>query len=84
MYFVYAIKSLSKKRVYIGHTQNFDERLRYHNAGYVKSTSGDRPWVLIALEEFKTKSKARWIERGLKKSSNKRMQWIQRNKVDTA
>ena len=82
MYFVYAIQNLSKKRIYIGHTRDFNKRLQYHNAGYVKSTSDDRPWVLVALDEFKTKSKARWIERELKRSSNKRKKWISQNKVD--
>ena len=83
LYFVYAIKSLSKERIYIGHTKNFKERLQYHNAGYVKSTSNDRPWVPFALDKFETKSEARWIERELKRSSGKRKRWIEENKVGT-
>jgi len=81
MYFVYAIQSLSKKRIYIGHTKDFKKRLQYHNAGYVKSTSNARPWVLLALDEFDTRSKARWIERELKRSSGKRRKWISKYKV---
>jgi len=80
MYLVYAIKSLSKERIYIGHTKDFNKRLNYHNAGYVKSTSDDRPWVLLALEEFGTRGKARWFERELKRSSGKRKKWIEKRK----
>jgi putative endonuclease len=81
MYFVYAIQSLSKKRIYIGHTKDFNKRLQYHNAGYVKSTSDARPWVLIALDQFETRSNARWIERELKRPSSKRKKWISQKKV---
>jgi len=81
MYLVYAIKSLSKERIYIGHTKDFNKRLKYHNAGYVKSTSDDRPWVLLALGEFGTRGKARWFERELKRSSGKRKKWIEKRKV---
>jgi len=78
---VYAIKSVSKERIYIGHTKDFNKRLKYHNAGYVKSTSNDRPWVLLTLEEFGTRGKARWFERELKRSSGKRKKWIGKRKV---
>lgn len=81
MYLVYAIKSVSKERIYIGHTKDFNKRLKYHNAGYVKSTSNDRPWVLLTLEEFGTRGKARWFERELKRSSGKRKKWIGKRKV---
>ena len=81
MYFVYAIESLSKERIYIGHTRDFDKRLKYHNSGYVKSTSDDRPWMLLDLEEFGTRGKARWFERELKRSSGKRKKWIEKRKL---
>ena len=81
MFNVYAIESLSLKRIYIGHTKTIDERLRYHNLGYVKSTARGGPWNLIALEEVENKDEARWIERSLKKSKGNRMKWIEKNRI---
>jgi putative endonuclease len=80
MYLVYAIRSLSKERIYIGHTNNFEKRLQYHNSGYVKSTSNARPWILLASEEFETRNKARWFERELKRSKGKRKKWIEKSR----
>ena len=68
MLHVYAISSLRVHRIYIGYTSNIDKRLKYHNSGYVKSTSRDKPWKLIALEQLATREEARWIEYSLKKS----------------
>ena len=76
MFDVYAIKSAAINRIYIGHTQDINVRLKYHNSGYVKSTSKHRPWKLIALEQVEDKSAARWLERSLKISRGKRLKWI--------
>ena len=81
MFFVYAIKSLTEERIYIGHTQNIEIRLKYHNSGNVKSTAQYRPWILTALKEVKNKNDARWIERELKRSRGKRIRWIERNRI---
>lgn len=81
MFFVYAIKSLTEERIYIGHTQNIEIRLNYHNSGYVKSTVLHRPWELIAFQEIKNKNEARWIERELKRSREKRIKWIEQNRI---
>ena len=78
---VYAIESESVNRIYIGYTKDIDARLKYHNSGYVKSTAKDRPWRLIALEIVKSKNKARWLERSLKKSRGKRLKWVKRNGI---
>ncbi|MBM4340827.1 MAG: GIY-YIG nuclease family protein [Deltaproteobacteria bacterium] len=81
MFCVYAIESVAKKRVYIGHTNSIDNRLKYHNSGYVKSTSKDMPWRLVAVERIEGKDQARWIERSLKKSRGKRLKWMDKNRV---
>ena len=81
MFDVYAIESLNIKRIYIGQTKNIDERLRYHNSGYVKSTAKDRPWRLIALEKIESQNEARWLERSLKKSRGKRIKWLNENRI---
>ena len=79
MFFVYAIESLGVERIYIGYTKDLDERLKYHNSGYVKSTSQDRPWTLVAFEIAESKNEARWLEHSLKKSRGKRNKWIGKN-----
>jgi predicted GIY-YIG superfamily endonuclease len=81
MFCVYAIESLAIKRIYIGHTNHINARLKYHNSGYVKSTAKDRPWRLVALEKVESKDEARWIERSLKKSRGKRVKWIEKNRI---
>jgi len=78
---VYALESSAIKRVYIGHTKNIDERLKYHNSGYVKSTSQDRPWRLVAFGKVESKNGARWLERSLKKSRGKRKKWLSKNRI---
>jgi len=81
MFYVYAIESEAEKRIYIGHTNNIDNRLKYHNSGYVKSTLKDIPWRIVALEKTESKDQARWIERSLKKSLGKRLKWLDKNRI---
>ena len=79
MYWVYAIKNQTNGRIYIGQTANLEKRLATHNAGKVPSTKLDRPWSIIAYEEFNTREEARWQEFNLKKSKGKRLKWLQAN-----
>ena len=81
MFYVYAIESLKTERVYIGHTNDHNDRLKYHNSGYVKSTANDRPWRIIALEEVESRPEARWLEKSLKNSRGKRLKWIKINRI---
>ena len=81
MFDVYAIESLATKRIYIGHTIDLDARLKYHNSGYVKSTAKDIPWRLVAEEKFESRKEAKWLERSLKKSRGKRINWIEKNRI---
>ena len=81
MFFVYAIESLGVERIYIGYTKDSDERLKYHNSGYVKSTSQDRPWKLVAFEKVENENEARWLERTLKKSRGTRFKWLRKNRI---
>ena len=79
MYTIYALKSLSSDRIYIGHTNSIERRLKEHNAGIVRSTKCDRPWELIAIEKAASKSEAMWIERRLKNSHANRNRWLQKH-----
>jgi putative endonuclease len=81
MFYVYALESVAVKRIYIGHTNDIDTRLKYHNSGYVKSISTNIPWRLVALEKVESKSEARWIERSLKKSRGKILKWLDKNRI---
>jgi putative endonuclease len=81
MFQVYAIESLLTGRVYIGQSHNIAERLKLHNQGYVKSTSRDGPWRLLAFENFDSRDEARWRERTLKKSKGRRTRWIEENRI---
>jgi putative endonuclease len=83
MFSVYAIESLTRKRIYIGYTKDINERLKRHNSGYVKATAQDRPWTLLALKNIETNNEARWLERSLKKSRGKRIKWLNENRVET-
>ena len=80
MFYVYAIKSHLAGRIYIGQTENVMARIAFHNDGQVKSTDKDRPWDLIAFEEFETREAARWRERELKKSHGRRTRWIEEHR----
>jgi putative endonuclease len=66
MYYVYVLKSLKDGNLYIGQTSNLDQRLRHHNSGRVKSTTGRAPFELVYSDEFPTRGEAIKKERSLK------------------
>ena len=76
MFYVYAIRSRLAGRIYIGQSENVTARIASHNDGQVRSTKKDRPWDLIAVEEFETREAARWREHELKESHERRIRWI--------
>jgi len=64
---VYVLYSKTHDRLYIGYTSHLYNRLMHHNQKGVKGwTIKYRPWVLIHLELFYTKSEALSRERSLK------------------
>ena len=81
MYFTYILESISSGRLYIGQTNNIDDRLRRHNLGHNKSTRGRGPWKLLHSKQFSTRSEAMFLERKLKsfKNPEKVMDWIIQN-----
>jgi putative endonuclease len=72
MYLVYAIKSLKKKYIYVGMTNNLERRLLQHNLGKGKATKPYAPFKLIYTEKFKTRVEARIKEKYLKQGDGKR------------
>ena len=81
-YWVYAIESEVPGRIHIGQTSDLDDRLKRHNSGEAYSTKAQRPWILVAYEEFSSRSKVKWKESELKKSKGKRLKWIKENKLN--
>jgi putative endonuclease len=70
-YFVYAIKSETDGRIYVGFSENVQNRVKEHNSGKTKSTKGYRPWKLFFTEECKTRIEARKLEKYYKGGSGK-------------
>src|SRR5574338_191385 len=66
MYYVYAIKSVVRKYIYVGITNNLKRRFEEHNSGSNKTTKAYRPFVLIYYEECKDRIEARTKEKYFK------------------
>ncbi|MFN8279487.1 MAG: GIY-YIG nuclease family protein [Saprospiraceae bacterium] len=54
------------KKYYVGSTSNPDDRLIRHNRGEVNFTSKGIPWVLICIEEYRTREEALQQEKKIK------------------
>lgn len=71
MFYVYFLKSLKNNNLYIGSTENLENRLHLHNLGKVKSTKFYKPWKLVGSELYQTRSEAVKKERFLKTSQQR-------------
>ena len=80
MFTVYAIRSITTGRIYIGQTNDFEGRLREHNAGSIKSTKKDRPWQLYEWQQVMKRKEAMYIEWTIKRSKGLRDKWLEANK----
>ncbi|MSU56346.1 MAG: GIY-YIG nuclease family protein [Candidatus Taylorbacteria bacterium] len=70
-YYAYVLRSLKNDDLYVGSTEDVENRLRLHNSGRVRSTKAYRPWVLLQKEEFSSRSEAVRRERFLKTHQQK-------------
>lgn len=66
MYYVYVIKSLQDRRLYIGHTNNLIKRIKAHNQGLVKATRNRKPFKLLYYEAGNALEDAIQREKSLK------------------
>ena len=73
MYFVYVLKSDENDDIYIGSTENIQNRLGQHNSGKVRSTKAYKPWRLLEYREFLTRPEAVRHERFLKTGQQKEL-----------
>jgi putative endonuclease len=71
MFFVYAIRSLTRNYIYVGLSNDYERRIREHNNGYERTTKPYRPFDLILIEEFSTRPEARQREKYLKSGVGK-------------
>jgi len=59
MFFVYVLYSPSANKFYVGYTSNLESRLLTHNQLGTKDwTKRYRPWELVYIESYQTKSSA--------------------------
>ena len=71
MFFVYAIRSLTRNYIYVGLSNDYERRIREHNDGYERTTKPYRPFEIILIEEFLTRPEARQREKYLKSGVGK-------------
>lgn len=71
MVIVYAIWSERFNRIYVGMTQDIDNRLKQHNAGMTQSTKHYRPWKIIFTAVFEDWEKGRVAEKYYKSGIGK-------------
>ena len=80
MYYVYVLRSMKDKRLYIGCTNNLQRRLREHNSGLNSSTRYRIPFKLIYYEAYVNKEDAFAREKILKsKWGNRFLQRVLRS-----
>ena len=63
MFYAYVLMSRADGKLYIGHTEDLEHRLKQHNVGEVDSTRHRIPFDLVYSKEVATRSEARWQER---------------------
>ena len=71
MYYVYFLKSEKNGDLYVGSTENLENRIFFHNSGKVKSTKAYRPWKLVGFEEYQSRSEATRKEKFFKTGQQK-------------
>lgn len=71
MYFVY-ILMCNDNKLYIGYTENLEERIKRHESGHVFATKGRLPVDLIFYEAFHHCQDAKRREKYFKTTAGKR------------
>ena len=81
-FYTYIIESQTSGKLYIGQTNDLEDRIDRHNSNQNKYTKGKGPFKLLHFEMFETRSEAVQLERKLKswKNSTRVRSWITRQK----
>ena len=77
MYYVYLLRSIKLKTIYIGYSSDLRKRISLHNLGRVVSTKTGKPWELIYYEAYKVKEDATGREKMLKYDGKARA-WLKK------
>jgi len=72
MFYVYILRSRRTGRFYVGHTDDVAQRLVEHNLGLSKYTRRWRPWELVYVESFETRSAAMKREGQIKRRKSRK------------
>ena len=72
MFFLYIIQSILDGSFYVGVTDDPPWRLFRHNDGWSRSTKAKRPWKIVYLEAFSTKTETLRREREIKAKKSRR------------
>jgi putative endonuclease len=72
MHFVYILYSRKLDKYYIGCTKDISARIRKHNAEHRGFTDAGRPWSLVHVEEYSSKTLAHKRELQLKAWKNRK------------
>ncbi|MBS1515124.1 MAG: GIY-YIG nuclease family protein [Bacteroidetes bacterium] len=81
MFYAYILKSTSTGKMYIGHTDNLETRLKEHNAkGKTLYTNKKGPWKILWSREFPDRGGAMNFENSLKRMKNKKEYILQLTK----
>ena len=80
-FYVYILESQVDSSLYIGQSQNIEERLKNHNLGNIKSTTTKKPWKLYAYKIVGSRSESVIIEKKMKnlKSSVRLKNFLNKN-----
>ncbi|MBT8220569.1 MAG: GIY-YIG nuclease family protein [Bacteroidia bacterium] len=73
LFYVYIIQSQVDNSLYIGYSKNPRTRLFKHNSSSAGYTSRKKPWSIVYIEEFKSKTEAIKREKKLKAWKDKSM-----------
>ncbi len=85
MFYTYILKSLKDGRRYIGHTNNIEIRLKFHNDGINLSTKNRRSLELICFKCFSNRLEAIRYEFYLKRlKGGKQLEIEMNNMLDNA
>jgi len=71
MIYLYVIRSLVNKNLYVGICKDITRRIKEHNQGKNRYTKGLRPWELVYTEEFANWQTARDKEKYYKSGVGK-------------
>ena len=66
MYYVYILKSIKDRKLYIGYTNNLQRRIKEHNSKLNTSTKSRTPFKLVYYEAYHNQQDATKRESNLK------------------